>query len=489
MNLNKIQKIVIVGGGSAGWIAATALSHQLGNIFDITVIESPTINTIGVGEATIPTLKRFHQLLHIDEIDFMRETNATFKLGIQFENWLNGNDKYMHAFGRIGQPTWLADFHHFWLQGKSIGITQPLNDYQLEYLAALDGKFTTDNLNYAYHLDAACYINFLRKRSLKQGVKLVTSTVTQVIQDHSTGDILSLELDSGKSIKGDLFIDCTGFQGLLIEKTLHSGFDDWSHWFPCNRAVAVQSASNGAVKPFTRAIAHQSGWRWEIPLQNRCGNGVVFAESEMSVDEASEYLLSSLGGKATSDINSINFRPGKRRQFWKKNCVALGLSSGFLEPLESTSIHLFISGITRLMQLISNERITLKIINEYNKRSEQELIGIRDFLILHYVQTQRADSKFWRHCKNMDIPGSLKDRIEMFKESGHAFQYKDELFRVESWLQVLLGQGVYPEEYHPLAKGISNTQLTGLLSNIRDTLQNKLLSMPTHDIFIQSYLN
>lgn len=491
MNIKNVQRIVIVGGGTAGWIAATALSHQLGKVLDISIVESPTVSTIGVGEATIPTLKRFHQLLHIDEREFMRETQATFKLGIQFENWLNGNDKYLHGFGRIGQPTWLAEFHHFWLQGKSIGIDHSINEYQLEYFAALEGKFSGGQhteLNYAYHLDAGCYINFLRKRSLKQGVSHISATVKEVIQDHTTGDILSLKLDNEQSIQGDLFIDCTGFEGLLIEKTLRAGFDDWSHWFPCNRAIAVQSENNEPTIPLTRAIAHTAGWQWKIPLQHRCGNGIVFSDSEISVDEASSTLLAGLSGKPINDIKVIHYKAGKRRQFWKKNCVALGLSSGFLEPLESTSIHLFIAGITRLMQLIPSGEISPKVIEEYNQRTEQEIIRIRDFLILHYNQTQRSDSNFWRYCKQMDIPDSLSHRIDMFKETGHAFQHKDELFRVESWLQVLLGQGVTPMQCHPLAKSLSNKELRNLLSGIRNTMKNKASTMPSHDSFLKSYL-
>jgi tryptophan halogenase len=481
---------VIAGGGTAGWVAAAALSQQLKGILDITLIESDEIGTVGVGESSIPPMRIFHKLLQIDEQEFMRSTEATFKLGILFENWRTIGDRYIHSFGRNGKPTWLCEFHHFWLRGLERGIDSELGDYCFELQAAKAGKFATSSqsdINYAYHLDATVYAKYLRKFAAGHGVKRVEGKIQQVRQNPDSGFIESLVLDSGQVIEGDFFIDCTGFRGLLIEQTLHTGYEDWSHWLPCDSAVPVQTESVGPPVPYTRAIAHEAGWRWRIPLQHRVGNGLVYCSRYMSDDQATANLLRDVEGKTLIQPRVIRFKTGRRLQGWNKNCVALGLSSGFLEPLESTSIHLIMSGITRLMQLFPFSGVTQSFIAQYNKEAQLESEKIRDFIVLHYKATQRDDSAFWRDCANMPVPDSLAHRIEMFRESAHAYQGEGELFRVDSWSQVMLGQGIKPEHYHPVTRTMSDQDLQRLLGGLKASISQDVAKLPSHQDFIDRY--
>ncbi len=488
-NSNK-TRVVIVGGGTAGWMAAASLGRQLREKLEITLVESEEIGTIGVGEATIPPMCTFHRFLRIDEQEFMRATEATFKLGIQFENWGNIGDNYIHSFGKTGEETWLAGFVHFWLRGLELGVNREFGEYCLEWLAAREQKcgFDAENrINFAYHLDASRYAKFLRDIAEKAGVKRLEGKVVRVGQNNQNGYIESITLQSGAVISGDLFIDCTGMHGLLIEQTLLTGFEDWSHWLPCDRAVAVQTASVRPAVPFTRSIAHESGWRWQIPLQHRVGNGIVFSSRFMSEDEATSKLISEVEGERLIEPRVIRFRTGKRRRAWNKNVVALGLSSGFLEPLESTSIHLIMMGITRLMQLFPFGEIRQEVVDEYNRQSEVELEKIRDFIILHYKVTQREDSPFWKFCKQMDVPKSLADRISLFENSAHAFQRDGELFRVDSWIQVMLGQGLMPKSYHHFAGIMNETKLREFLGSLSADLRAKVARMPHHHDFVKDY--
>jgi tryptophan halogenase len=490
VNNSRKTKVVIVGGGTAGWMAAASLGRQLREQLEITLVESEEIGTIGVGEATIPPMCTFHRFLRIDEQEFMRATEATFKLGIQFENWGNIGDNYIHSFGKTGEETWLAGFVHFWLRGIELGINREFGEYCLEWLAAREDKcgFDAENrINYAYHLDASRYAKFLREIAEKSDVKRLEGKVVQVTQNSHNGYIESITLQSGQVINGDLFIDCTGMHGLLIEQTLLTGYEDWSHWLPCDRAVAVQTASVRPAVPFTRSIAHESGWRWQIPLQHRVGNGIVFSSRFMSEDEASAKLIADIEGERLIEPRVIRFRTGKRRRAWNKNVVALGLSSGFLEPLESTSIHLIMMGITRLMQLFPFGEIRDEVVDEYNRQSEVELEKIRDFIILHYKVTQREDSPFWRFCKNMDVPDSLADRIALFEHSAHAFQRDGELFRIDSWIQVMLGQGIMPKSFHHFASIMNDSKLEEYLSNLASGLKAKVARMPMHQDFVKDY--
>jgi tryptophan 7-halogenase len=487
---NKKMKIVIAGGGTAGWIAAAALSHQMGEILDITLVESQEIGTIGVGEATIPPMKTFHRLLGINEQEFMRATHATFKLGIQFENWKQIGEKYFHSFGVTGKQTLITDYIHFWLRGRELGMADEFGNYCLEYKAALEERFSINDqakINYAFHLDAGRYASFLRARAEARGVKRVEGKIAEVIQNPESGDIASIKMDSGQEIPGDLFIDCTGMRGILIEQTLQTGFEEWGHWLPCDTAIAVQTESTAPAVPYTKSIAHHAGWRWQIPLQHRMGNGIVFSSHHLAENDATNMLLSSVDGKVLTEPKVIKFKTGRRKKSWNKNCIALGLASGFLEPLESTSIHMIMTAVTRLLQLFPHGGIKQSIVDEYNLQAASEFIRIRDFIILHYKATERNDSPFWRYCKDMEIPEDLMHRINLFKDFGRSFQVEGELFRLDSWTQVMLGQGLIPSSYHPIVELMSERELQHFLNSVAAEVNKNMATLSTHQDFIKQY--
>lgn len=488
---NEVKKVVIAGGGTAGWVAAAALSKQLGKLIEVILVESDQIGTVGVGEATIPPMKVFHSLLGIDEQEFMRATEAVFKLGIAFKNWGQIGDHYIHPFGTTGQASFLADFQHFWLHGKTQGIDAEFGEYSFEVQAAKANKFaipknSSSSSNYAYHLDATRYAKYLRQFSEKFGTKRIEGKVKHV-QQHANGDIKALQLESGELIDGDLFIDCTGFTGLLIDKTLKVGYEDWSHWLPCDSAIPVQTESVQPARPYVTCTAHQAGWQWHIPLQHRVGNGNVFCSHFISDEQAKQHLLDTVQGKVLTEPRVIKYKTGRRKVFWQNNCVALGLSSGFVEPLESTSIYMFMNGIVRLMRMFPFNGVTQALSDEYNQQSIAELENIRDFIILHYHVTSREDSEFWRYCKYMTVPDSLSHRIELFKENALAFQGERELFRLESWTHVMLGQGIVPKHYHAIFKTMSKQELVGHLSNTRNTINAAVNKLPSHQDFIEHY--
>jgi tryptophan 7-halogenase len=490
LKTTEVRRVVIAGGGTAGWLAAAALSHQFRGILEITLVESEEIGTIGVGESTIPPTRTFHRLLKIDEQEFMRATAATFKLGILFEGWRTPQDRYFHPFGITGKSTWACEFHHFWLHSLTKGIQSELGDYCLELQAGMAEKFATSpqsEINFAYHLDASVYAKFLRKFSEGYGVKRVEGKIKQVKQNAESGFIEALVLESGHSVEGDFFIDCTGFRGLLIEQTLHAGYEDWQKWLPCDTAVAVQTQSTGPAVPYTRAIAHEAGWRWRIPLQHRVGNGLVYCSRYMSDQDATDKLLRDVEGKAIIQPRVIKFRTGRRRQVWSKNVLALGLASGFVEPLESTSIHLIMTGVTRLIHLFPFAGVTQPFVDQYNDEARVELEKIRDFIILHYHVNQRDDSPFWRECREMEVPETLSRRIQMFKDRGHAWQADGELFRVDSWTHVMLGQGIMPEHYHYTTKAMSDQDLERFLSSLRTSIARAVERLPKHQDFLDQY--
>jgi tryptophan 7-halogenase len=490
LNDQEIRSIVIAGGGTAGWLAAAALSHQFHGILDITLVESEEIGTVGVGESTIPPIRAFHRLLGIDEPEFMRATAATFKLGILFENWRVPGDRYIHSFGMNGKSTWACEFHHFWLHGLAKGIKSELGEYCLEHQAARAEKFFTGpqaGINYAYHLDASVYAKFLRKFAERFGVKRVEGKIKRVKQNAESGFVEGLELESGQHVDAEFFVDCTGFRGLLIEQTLHTGYEDWAHWLPCDRAVAVQTESTGPAVPYTRAIAHDAGWRWKIPLQHRVGNGLVYCSRYMSDAQATDKLMSEVDGKAIIQPRVIPFRTGRRRKVWNKNVLALGLSSGFVEPLESTSIHLIVTGVARLIHLFPFSGVTQALVDQYNRDSLNELERIRDFIILHYHATERTDTPFWRYCGSMEVPESLAHRIRMFRERAHAWQADSELFRVDSWTQVMIGQGIRPEHYHLMPKAMPDQDLARFLEGLRASVARAVEGMPPHQQFVERY--
>ncbi len=489
-SLQKKQRIVIAGGGTAGWMAAAALAKLLGKNLDITLIESDEIGTVGVGEATIPTLHIFHQLLGLKENEIMAATNATFKLGISFENWRDVNEDYIHSFGFPGKDCWAAQFHHFWLKGLQKGIEYPIGDYCKEHLGAREHKFAVhpdQELNHAYHMDATLYAKYLRGFAEKYGVRRVEGKIADVKLCADNGHIESLLLESGEVFAGDLFIDCTGFAALLIEKSLHTGYDDWSHWLPCDRAIAVQTESTGELLPYTRSIARESGWQWRIPLQNRTGNGFVFCSRYMSDEEAITTLTTNVEGALLTKPRVIPFRTGTRRKHWHKNCVALGLAAGFIEPLESTSIHLIQRSIVRLMLLFPSHGIQDSNVDEFNAQTTEEMEFIRDFIVLHYKVTNRTDSKFWRHCRTMSIPDSLKHRLDLFIENSHVYKHERDLFGVSSWVQVMLGQGILPKRYHPIVDLMGEEELKNFLATIRLQVSESVNEWPHHADFIRDY--
>ncbi len=490
METPQVRRVVIAGGGTAGWLAAAALSHQLRDIIEITLIESEEIGTVGVGESTIPPIRTFHRLLQIDEQEFMRATAATFKLGISFENWGRPGDRYIHPFGITGKSTWACEFHHFWLHSLKKGMSSQLGEFCLEHAAAAADKFATSpqsGINYAYHLDAGIYARFLRRFSERYGAKRVEGKIKEVRQNSESGFVEALVLESGEVIEGDLFIDCTGFRGLLIEQTLRTGYEDWNQWLLCDTAVAVQTESVGPAVPYTRAIAHEAGWRWRIPLQHRVGNGLVYSSRFMSDQQATDKILAEIEGKTIIQPRVIKFRTGRRRKVWNKNVIALGLASGFVEPLESTSIQLIMGGVTRLIHLFPFAGITQSFVDQYNDEVRAEAEKVRDFIILHYKVTDREDTPFWRECKHMQVPESLQRRIDMFKERAHAWQADGELFRLDSWTHVMLGQRLQPRAYHQLVQALPDQDLSRLIENIRGTIAQAVDRMPSHQDFIDYY--
>lgn len=488
--MQKVRKVVIVGGGTAGWCAAAGLSRLIGPLCDITLIESADIGIIGVGEATIPTVRTFHSLINVDEPGFVQATQATFKLGIAFENWAHEGDRYFHAFGTLGKSPWMAPFHHLWLEARSRGFGGSLDDYSLETRAALAGKFMLHKnlpLNYAYHFDAVLYGKYLRQLSEADGVRRIEGEVVGVQQDADSGFILSVTMASGQVVEGDLFIDCTGFRGLLIEQTLKAGWEDWSHWLPTDRALAVQTRSGGPVTPYTRAVAHGEGWRWRIPLQNRVGNGMIYSSACLSDDAAHQRLKDLLDEPMANEPRLIKYSTGRRRKFWHKNCIAMGLSSGFIEPLESTSIHLFQRSVLQLVQNFPFFGVTDALAEHYNAMSLKELEYARDFVILHYKLNDRRDSAFWKDRAAMSVPDGLQARIELFREAGLAFQEGGELFRVDSWVQVMMGQGIEPKGWHRLGDMMTRQEMDGVFDGLKKTVDHFVSNMTTHDAFLKSY--
>ncbi len=485
----KVRRVVIAGGGTAGWITAAALARILGPLLEITLVESDQIGTVGVGEATIPTQRTFHRLLDIDEREFMRATQATFKLGIQFENWGDVGESYIHSFGRIGHSNWLGHFYSMWLEARAHGLAGPLDDYCFELKAAEANKFYTGEkapTNFAYHLDATAYAGFLRSLAEGHGALRMEGRINEVRLAADTGEIEALILEDGQEIEGDFFVDCTGFRALLIEGALKAGFEDWSHHLPADRAIAVQTESTEPARPYTRAIAHEKGWRWRIPLQHRTGNGIVYCSGYLADDAARDELLAQVEGATVSEPRQIRFQTGKRRQVWKKNCVAIGLSSGFLEPLESTSIHLIQLGVMRLIQNFPFHGITDALAKRYNELADRELIDIRDFLVLHYTLNRRQGA-FWKDRASQALPDSLHERMELFQQNALTFQVNEELFRVDSWIQVMRGQGLESRGWHRYGAILSEEQMTQALKGVREKIARAVDQMPSHAEFVKAY--
>lgn len=492
MAANTVKNVVIVGGGTAGWISAAVIKRLLGAEVNVNLVESEDIGTVGVGEATIPPIILLNNMLGLDEKEFLKETNATMKLAIRFENWRVQGESYYHTFGAPGKSYAFCHFHHYFKRAQRLGLKDSIWEYDLNYLACEAGKFAhikspdpIIEMPYAYHFDASLYARFLRKKCEQMGVVRTEGIITQVEQDPQSGFISSVVLKDEQKISGDLFIDCSGFRGLLTQQTLNTGYEDWSHWLPCDRAVAMPSERHEQTKPYTRSIAHSAGWQWRIPLQHRNGNGLVYSSNHYSDEQALDTLTNNIDTKPLADPNFIKFRTGRRRKQWNKNVIAVGLASGFLEPLESTSIHLIQSAVVRLIHMFPHAGINQKQVDEYNRQSQIEFEQIRDFIILHYHVNERTDSQFWKDVREMEVPESLSHKIALFKETGNLFREQNDLFLESSWLQVLMGQGIEPRDYHPLANGMSDTKLLELMANIKRIKNEPVGKIATHDDFLK----
>lgn len=493
---NALRSIAIMGGGTAGWMTAAALAHRLQGDCSVVLVESDAIGTIGVGEATIPPIKLFNAGLGIDENEFVRQTQGSFKLGIEFVDWARRGHRYMHPFGQFGADFDFVPVHQYWLKARSEGHKAPIGDYSLACVAARKGRFerpmrdprmVQSTYDYAYHLDAGMYAGYLRRFAEKRGVTRIEGRIEDISQHPESGRVSNVRLADGKRVEADLFVDCTGFRGLLIEQTLNSGFDDWSHWLPCDRAVAVPSAVSDDFSPHTRSTARAAGWQWRIPLQHRTGNGYVYCSAHLDDDAAAAALLANLDGDALADPLFLRFRAGRRRKFWNRNVVAIGLAAGFLEPLESTSIHLIHSAINRLLALFPDRNFDPLLEQEYNRVTANEYERIRDFLILHYHATERDDSELWRYCAQMQIPGELQYKMDHFRRYGRLVSEGSELFQNPNWLAVHLGQLNIPENYDPLVDQRGALDWRGRLASLRRVINEAAGAMPTHKAFVEKH--
>ena len=498
MRPDAIGKVVIVGGGTAGWMAAAAISKIMGETgLGIELVESDEIGIVGVGEATIPQINLFNALLGLDEHDFVRATHATYKLGIEFVDWVRPGHHYVHPFGFYGVDMKGVEFHHHWLKGQALGDTHKLDDYSLAVVAGLRGRFAhprpdqpnspLSKLGYAFQFDASLYGKYLRGLAEAQGVVRTEGRIVDVEQNGETGFVEAVVLQSGQRVTGDLFIDCSGFRGLLIEQVMKSGFEDWSAWLPNDRALAVPCESGGDSNPLTRSTARSAGWQWRIPLQHRIGNGYVYSSAHISDDEAAATLLANLDGAPLADPRPLRFKAGYRRQAWIKNVVALGLAGGFLEPLESTSIHLVQSGIARLMTLFPDRHFNAFEIARFNERTIKEYVDIRDFLVLHYKATERSDSDYWNYCRTLEPPEGLAYKLDMFRLNGRIFREHEELFTETSWLAVMVGQGMEAKGYHPAADLLPDDETLTRLAHIREVVARTADALPTQQEFFERH--
>jgi tryptophan halogenase len=496
MNRPVDRRIVVVGGGTAGWMTAAALARFAMPGASVILVESDEIGTIGVGESTIPSIRNFNGALGIDEAEFLAATGATYKLGIAFEGWGAPGERYLHAFGLVGRALGLLPFHHYWLRGRALGIAKPLGNYVLNNVVLEQNRFAhveraagsaLPDMPYAFHFDAGLYAKFLRGYAEARGVVRQEGKVIAVERNQDNGDIAAVLLANGARVAADLFVDCSGFRGLLIEQELEAGFEDWSHWLPCDRAVAVPCARVEPLVPYTRAIARHAGWQWRIGLQHRTGNGHVFSSGDMSEDEATATLLANLDGEALAEPRTLRFKAGRRRKAWVRNVVAIGLSSGFLEPLESTSIHLIQTGVSRLLDLLPSGAPGDAVRDEYNRRSAFEIERIRDFIILHYHANNRDGQRMWDRVRSMDLPDTLRRKIALFRCSGGIFRDGDELFDVPGWAQVMIGQGILPQSWHPIADQLDQPKLQQFLDMLETAYVQDAARMPDHAAYIAKF--
>ncbi len=496
---NRIRKVVVVGGGSAGWMAAAALVTYLDKSVSVRLVESEEIGIVGVGESTVPFMKTFNtQMLGIDEADFIRETEGTFKLGIQFNDWARIGDSYVHGFGTIGRSLGPLPFHQYWLKLFLAGRAPEIGAYSLPTVAAPLDKFAISSpdassgssladIAYGYQFDAGLYARYLRGLAEHRGVQRTEGKVVDVVQRGEDGFIEAIVMENGERIEGELFIDCSGFRGLLIEQTLKTGYEAWTRWLPCDRAMVAPSASAGPLTPYTRVSARPAGWQWRIPTQSRVGNGYVYSSGHISDDEAAATLLAHLDGAALADPRPLRFTPGRRKQFWNRNVVAVGLAGGFMEPLESTAIYLAQSGVQRLLGLFPDRGCDPLLRDRFNRESAFEHERVRDFLVLHYNATERDDTPFWNHCRTMAIPDPLRETIDLFRLDGRYFRNAEDFFALPSWVQVMLGQRIVPHGYHPIVDTLPADRLEQFVDRTRQEVARAVNAMPDHQVFIDHY--
>ena len=492
--MQPLKKILIAGGGSAGWMTAALCSRLFQGLYEIVLVESEEIGTVGVGEATIPAIKKFNELLGLDEDDFLRKTQGSFKLGIQFKNWWRQGESYLHGFGVIGQDLGWLRCHQYWLRMRELGRAGDFDNLSINNAMALSNRFMRaradmaespiGHIAHAFHFDAGLYAKHLSTYAQARGVKRREGKIVDVTLRAEDGFVQSVTMDDGEVLTADLFVDCSGFRGLIIEQALKTGYEDWTHWLPCDRAVAVPCDRSEQFTPYTRSTAHTAGWQWRIPLQHRTGNGHVYSSQYIDDDAAERVLLANLDGAQRADPLRIRFKTGKRKKIWNKNCVAIGLASGFLEPLESTSLHLIQSAVIRMVRLRPDALYDRRTSDVSNRQPDCEYGRLRDFIILHYKATERGDSPFWRYCRDMERPATLQRKMDLFRANGRVFREDDELFTEESWIQVFLGQGVIPRAYDPLVRVKSDDEIARFLGNIETVIGKCLNVMPSHAEFV-----
>lgn len=493
------KRIVIAGGGTAGWMAAATLSKLFGRSgYSVCLVESPNIGTIGVGEATIPPLSEFNSSLGIEEAEFVRKTKGTFKLGIEFIDWKEKNSSYFHAFGGFGPVSQGLPFYKYWLRWQKDNPSSDIGDFSIAAACAMDDRFLIpdsgmnaiiSNLKHAYHIDAGLYAQFLKELSVGRGVEHIQGEISDVCLNGTSGFVEALQLKEGTRVEGDFFIDCTGFRSLLLGEALKVPYTSWDKWLVCDRAWAAPSPSvDGELKPYTKSKAHEAGWQWRIPLQHRVGNGLVYSSNYLSDEKAKELLVSGIEGNPLSEPRLIKFMPGVREKMWDKNCLAIGLSSGFIEPLESTSIHLIQLALIKLLQLLPSSETNCVNSKNFNREMLDEITHIRDFIIAHYYVTNREDTPFWKYCKNMPIPDSLSDKLELFRVAGNLRNTSNDLFGESSWVSVLVGQGLVPESYLPVVDNPSTEELDKYMQQIRSQIDFSVSKVPKHKDYIKGFV-
>jgi tryptophan halogenase len=492
--MKHLKRILIAGGGSAGWMTAALLARLFQGLYEVVLVESDDIGIIGVGEATIPAIKKYTELLGLDENEFMVRTQASFKLGIQFNNWSAPGSSYIHGFGVIGQDWEWLRCHQYWLKAHAEGRADDFAAYSINTAAALENRFVRaqadmgdsplGHIGHAFHFDAALFVRFLSGYAQERGVRRREGKIADVTLRSEDGFVESVTMADGEVLSADFFVDCTGLRGLIIEQALKTGYDSWQHWLPCDRAVAVPCARSDNFTPYTKSTAHGAGWQWRIPLQHRTGNGHVYSSRFIDDAEAERVLLDNLDGEQLADPFRVQYTTGKRKQLWNKNCVAIGLASGFLEPLESTSIHLIQSAAIRMVRLLPDAGFDPDGIAEFNRQSDFEYERIRDFIILHYKATTRSDTPFWDYCRTMEVPETLQRKIDLWMANGRIFREDEELFAEESWIQVFIGQGMIPRGHDPLVAIKSDAQIHQYLGNIANVIGKCVKVMPAHSDYV-----